>query len=32
MDPLGDVLYATNTNADLSFGGATVVAVDVLRQ
>ena len=31
MDPLGDVLYAANTNADLSFGGATVVAVDVLR-
>jgi hypothetical protein len=31
MDPLGDVLYATNTNADLSFGGATVIAVDVLR-
>ena len=31
MDPLGDVLYATNTNADLSFGGSTVVAVDILR-
>ena len=31
MDPLGDVLYAANTNADLSFGGATVVAIDVLR-
>lgn len=31
MDPLGDVLYAANTNADLSFGGSTVVAVDVLR-
>ncbi len=31
MDPLGDILYASNTNADLSFGGATVVAIDVLR-
>lgn len=31
MDPLGDVLYAANTNADLSFGGATVVAIDILR-
>ncbi len=31
MDPLGDVLYVGNTNGDLSFGGGTVVAVDVLR-
>lgn len=31
IDPLGDILYVTNTNADLSFGGATVVAVDLLR-
>ncbi|MFO0577233.1 MAG: hypothetical protein U1A78_24770 [Polyangia bacterium] len=31
MDPLGDVLYVTNTNADRSFGGSTLVAVDVLR-
>ena len=31
MDPLGDVLYASNSNADLSFGGATLVAIDVAR-
>src|SRR6185295_14031447 len=31
MDPLGDLLYVSNTNADLSFGGATLVAVDILR-
>lgn len=32
VDPLGDVLYATNTNADLTFGGSTLFAVDLLRQ
>ena len=31
VDPLGDILYATNTNADLSFGGSTLFAVDLLR-
>lgn len=31
LDPLGDLLYVGNTNADLSFGGGTVVAVDLLR-
>lgn len=31
LDPLGDVLYVANTNADLSFGGSTVIAADVLR-
>ncbi len=31
MDPLGDVLYAVNTNADLSFGGSTLVSMDILR-
>lgn len=31
LDPLGDVLYAANTNMDLSFGGATLVSIDVLR-
>jgi hypothetical protein len=31
VDPLGDVLYATSTNADLSFGGSTLFAVDLLR-
>ena len=31
MDPLGDVLYAASTNADLSFGGATLLAFDLLR-
>lgn len=31
LDPLGDVLYVANTNADLSFGGATVISVDVMR-
>lgn len=31
LDPLGDVLYATNVNVDRSFGGSTLLAVDVLR-
>jgi hypothetical protein len=31
LDPLGDVLYVANDNIDLSFGGATVVAVDLMR-
>lgn len=31
IDPLGDVLYVANTNFDRSFGGATLVAVDVDR-
>ena len=31
IDPLGDILYATNTNADLTFGGSTLFAVDLLR-
>ncbi|MCS6912505.1 MAG: YncE family protein [Myxococcales bacterium] len=31
MDPLGDALYVTNSNADLSFGGATLVTIDLLR-
>ena len=32
VDPLGDLLYVANTNADLSFGGSTLFAVDLLRQ
>jgi len=31
IDPLGDILYVANTNNDVSFGGATIVAVDLLR-
>src|SRR5581483_10213764 len=31
MDPLGDLLYVTNFNADLSFGGGTLVTVDLPR-
>lgn len=31
IDPLGDILYVANTNADLSFGGATLLSVDTLR-
>lgn len=31
IDPLGDVLYVANTNFDRSFGGATLLAVDVER-
>lgn len=31
LDPLGDLLYVANTNADLSFGGSTIVVADVLR-
>lgn len=32
MDPLGDVMYAVNANTDSTFGGSTLVAIDVLRQ
>ena len=31
MDPLGDVMYAVNANTDSTFGGSTLVAIDVLR-
>ena len=31
MDPLGDVLYVANANTDSTFGGSTLVSVDLLR-
>jgi len=31
MDPLGDVLYVANANTDSTFGGSTLVSIDLLR-
>lgn len=31
IDPMADLLYVANSNADLSFGGGTLAAVDLLR-
>jgi len=31
MDPLGDILYVANANTDSTFGGSTLVSIDLLR-